>query len=260
MIKFLIHSSIILVLTIITQIGGILYLLSILLFYKYTRRIKLMVFTSLYLLATFFIVPKIAPLFGRVKIANTPYLTQHSLFTVLCNRNYVRPTLHKVLQKTGKQLQTYYPGVKISYLDACFPFFDGFPLLPHLSHKDGKKIDLNFMYLLPSGQPTSQGPSVSGYGVFQAPKPGEQNKPAYCHQKGYWQYSFTKYLTFGSTDELRYSSKHTKKLVQLLLRQSAVKKIFLEPHLIQRMGIQHSKLRFHGCKAVRHDDHLHVQL
>ena len=35
---------------------------------------------------------------------------------------------------------------------------------------------------------------------------------------------------------------------------------WLEPHLKNRLGITHSKLRFQGCQAVRHDDHIDVQM
>ena len=33
-------------------------------------------------------------------------------------------------------------NIEIHYLDANFPFINKFPLLPHLSHNDGKKIDI----------------------------------------------------------------------------------------------------------------------
>ena len=37
-------------------------------------------------------------------------------------------------------------------------------------------------------------------------------------------------------------------------------KDFIEPHLAKRLGATTSKIRFQGCKAARHDDHIHVQL
>ena len=39
-----------------------------------------------------------------------------------------------------------------------------------------------------------------------------------------------------------------------------IDKIFLEPHLKDRFGLQSPKVRFAGCRAARHDDHLHVQI
>ena len=37
-------------------------------------------------------------------------------------------------------------------------------------------------------------------------------------------------------------------------------KVFIEPHLRRRLGVESSKLRFQGCRAARHDDHIHMQL
>jgi hypothetical protein len=39
-----------------------------------------------------------------------------------------------------------------------------------------------------------------------------------------------------------------------------VEKIFLEPHLAQRLGVSSPLIRFQGCNAARHDDHIHVQV
>gem|GEM_PF-4776906 len=56
--------------TILTQIGGIIYLISILLIKKPNqKRLKrLGFFIGLYLFTTFLIVPNLAPFFGREKI------------------------------------------------------------------------------------------------------------------------------------------------------------------------------------------------
>lgn len=50
-------------------------------------------------------------------------------------------------------------------------------------------------------------------------------------------------------------------LVAAFARRRAIGKLFLEPHLKSRWRLgAYDKIRFHGCKAVRHDDHLHIQL
>jgi hypothetical protein len=37
--------------------------------------------------------------------------------------------------------------------------------------------------------------------------------------------------------------------------------IFIEPYLAARLGVQASPaLGFQGCRAARHDDHIHVQI
>ena len=57
-----------------------------------------------------------------------------------------------------------------------------------------------------------------------------------------------------------FSERGTQKLISSLLKQQNLGKIFLEPHLRQRLDLQHPKLRYQGCRSVRHDDHIHIQL
>jgi hypothetical protein len=155
-----------------------------------------------------------------------------------------------------------YPGTTISYLDASFPFFDGFPLAPHLSHDDGKKLDLSFTYLDAStGKRTSDIPSFIGYGVCEEPHAGEKNIPDYCRAQGAWQYSLLlKLAPQQNKRNFRFDPQRNKKLINLIAGHNKIGKIFIEPHLKTRMGLQSTTIRFHGCKAVRHDDHIHIQL
>ncbi|WP_340199037.1 hypothetical protein [Ascidiimonas sp. W6] len=262
--KILFHLLLVILLTAITQIGGILWLISLLILKKESRNYRLkqtFLFLAIYVVFTLFLVPFTAPYAGRQKISNNTMVTYHTVFTVLLNRNYVKPQLHEILQKTALKFQKQYPNIKITYLDASFPFFDGFPLLPHLSHNDGKKIDLAFIYRDVSGVITNQKPSVSGYGVFEEPTKRNFNQTAFCKSKGYFQYDFPKYLTFGTINsKLSLHAKATAHLVQLLANNGNTSKIFIEPHLKTKLRLSSKKIRFHGCQAVRHDDHLHLQL
>ncbi|MGL5011317.1 MAG: hypothetical protein ACRC6I_15670, partial [Paracoccaceae bacterium] len=52
----------------------------------------------------------------------------------------------------------------------------------------------------------------------------------------------------------------TAALVTQLTQDSRVAKIFVEPPLATRLSLAHPKIRFQGCRAARHDDHLHIQL
>ena len=262
--KKLLHGIIFLLLTVITQIGGIIYLISIVLI-KSTAHKKLIkrlgVFIALYLIATFLIVPNVAPIFGREKIKETEFLKAHSIFYKLANRNYVRPELNKTLAQIASEFEKQHSGIKMVYLDANFPFIDKFPLLPHLSHNDGKKIDVSLIYENPNGQLTNKKPSVSGYGVYESPKPKEYNQTTVCKKEGYWQYDFPKYLTLGRINkDIQFSENGTRNLVDLILKQHTIGKMFIEPHLKTRLHLVNKKIRFHGCQAVRHDDHIHFQL
>lgn len=262
LIKIILHTIIITFLTIITQIGGIVYLLNLLITSQIKRDTKFkkaLMFLSLYLFVIFFIIPNVAPLFGREKVKHTKKIKPTNYITVLLNRNYVRPELNKLLQNTENRLKS--TNIEIHYLDANFPFINGFPLLPHLSHNDGKKIDISLVYETKKGKITNKQKSISGYGVFESPKLKEHNQIEVCKNKGYFQYDYPKYVTFGKINKgLMFSEKGTKKLINSILNDKSLGKLFIEPHLKQRLKLNNSKVRYHGCKAVRHDDHIHVQL
>lgn len=216
---------------------------------------------ALYLFATFLVIPLLAPVLGREPVKETKLIKAHSFFTKLLNRNYVRPELNSVLNNTSIALNKKYPEIKLLYLDANFPFINKFPLLPHLSHNDGRKIDLSLIYVNKQGKLTNKKPSVSGYGAFVEPVNKEKSQTVKCKKKAYWQYDFTKYMTFGKINkDLLFSNKANRFLLKDLLKQASIQKIFIEPHLKTRMKLTHPKIRFHGCQAVRHDDHIHIQI
>ena len=264
LLKIIFHFVIFVLLTALTQIGGLIYLVSILIIKSKTekRRLKkISIFISLYLISTFFIVPNLAPIFGREKIKESNFIVANTIFTKLLNRNYVRADLNNALEQIALGLDKKHKGIKLMYLDANFPFIDKFPLLPHLSHNDGKKIDISLIYEDENENLTNKKPSISGYGVFENPKKGEYKQLEVCQKKGYWQYDFPKYLTFGSLNKnIQFSERATKNLVLEVLKQPEIGKIFIEPHLKSRMNLTNYKIRFHGCQAVRHDDHIHIQL
>src|SRR5262245_48341070 len=128
-------------------------------------------FVVLYAAATFGLVPAWAALGGRVALPcyaepGRPFAAGHPLYCVL-NRHYVEPRLATLLTELSRQVDRAHPGTTTLYLDGNFPFLDGFPLLPHLSHNDGRKLDLAYYYQTPNG----------------AYRPGELRSPV-----GYWAY------------------------------------------------------------------------
>ncbi|HWW11730.1 MAG TPA: hypothetical protein VN018_04370, partial [Brevundimonas sp.] len=57
----------------------------------------------------------------------------------------------------------------------------------------------------------------------------------------------------------RLDEARTKALLETLIADHRVRRVLIEPHLERRMGLWgHPKLRFAGCQAARHDDHIHV--
>lgn len=246
--------------TLLTQIGGVLYAISFVSF-RQSKIKRWLCFLVLYTGCTFFVVPYLAPLFGREKIAANNQIIVHSFFTTLCNRNYVVPEMNVVLSNTINTMVKKHPLIEIHCLDANFPFWNGFPLLPHLSHADGKKLDISLVYKDAEGKPTNNKPTRSGYGVFVEPKPKEYDQIEVCRAKGYWQYDFPKYLTFGTIhQDLIFSEEGTRDLLKAILQEPSVTKVFIEPHIRTRLSLRHAKLRYHGCRAVRHDDHIHLQV
>jgi len=246
-----------LLLTVITQIGGFVLVLTLWIRSKFKSN-ALIVFISLYLISTLLIVPLIAPILGREVVKNSHNIEATSYLSILLNRNYVKPQLNKLLSQTANNLKN--SNIKIKYLDASFPFIDKFPLLPHLSHNDGKKIDISFVYEDSNGM-VNEKKSLSGYGIFVPFKKGEYEQTKHCKSKGFFQYDFPKYLTFGKINEhLVFSEKGTKILIDALLKNRSLGKLFIEPNLKKRLGLRDHRVRNHGCHAVRHDDHIHIQL
>ncbi|MGL4321023.1 MAG: hypothetical protein ACRCS3_09185, partial [Paracoccaceae bacterium] len=52
----------------------------------------------------------------------------------------------------------------------------------------------------------------------------------------------------------------TAALIRLLAADPRVAKVFVEPPLAAALGLSDPKIRFQGCRAARHDDHIHFQL
>ncbi len=253
--KLIGHILFIALLTILTQVGGLLWLMSVFIAVKLQKR-KRYIFPIIYLICNIIIVPIVAPYFGRRKlpVIKSVLKPQNHIYPLLF-RNYVDNELYDVLEQSTIDLA--HLGIKTTYLDANFPFFNGFPLFPHLSHNDGKKIDIAFMYL-DNNNKTDQKPSFMGYGAFiNLNNPTSKN----CINKGYWQYDLTKYLSPDKSKAFQLDKENTKTLIQGLLYRNKNSKIFIEPYLKKELGlVEYDNVRFHGCQAVRHDDHIHLQI
>src|SRR5688572_13874700 len=260
-------------LTVLTQVGGVIYLISSST-HKYIDKwftnkgirwvSKLASFLILYSIASFYIVPIIAKPFGRVALplTRTDNLQPLNFLTCLLNRHYVRPELKQTTIEIAGVMNRKFPGTVVNYLDANFPFINGFPLVPHLSHNDGKKLDIAFCYIEnESGKPSNDVPSIIGYGISEEPRANEVNTANLCANKGSWQYTFLmKVIPQSNKSNFSFDSTRTRELVNHFAAKSAIGKIFIEPHLKTRLKLTNNKIRFHGCQAVRHDDHIHVQL
>ena len=143
-------------------------------------------------------------------------------------------------------------------LEGNFPFIDGFPLLPHLSHRDGRKVDLAYFYRSTKGNAAipHASPSWLGYFIYEQPREGEPTPCAGRWTPLRWDFKwFQPQSPSWHLDEQRTAS-----MLSWLKNQPQVYRIFIEPHLAQRLGLVGGKVRFQGCQAARHDDHIHVEV
>ncbi len=260
-----------LLLTLITQIGGFIYgiykIISIRFFKKKKRVFKYSFFIILYLFFSLFIIPPLAQLNNRVPL---PYFYNEKIpiqparfFYCILNRHYVTPNLKKTIQEISLNFKNEHPNIRLIYLDANFPFINGFPLLPHKSHNDGKKLDLSFIYHhKKTKEIINKVPNFIGYGFCEMPKNKEKNIPEYCSNKGYWQYNLLQKTSLNFNKKIYiFDEKKNKNLLIEIAQHPQIKKIFIEPHLKSRLQLNHiDKIRFQGCASVRHDDHIHIQL
>jgi hypothetical protein len=260
----------IVILTVLTQVGGAILLLCILVAYLLRKRYKWIYkplpitlgFPIIYLLFTLAFIPLLAPLGGRVALpCFDGKLSPLTIGTCLCNRQYVARELRAVAEDAAEVMSNSFNDSKLYYLDANFPFINGFPLLPHLSHNDGKKLDLAFFYKdSATNAPTDGTPSPIGYGVYAGPVGDEIITAKQCGSN--WQYGILEHIVpQDKADKMVLDEKRTKALMVIFGKDNRVKKIFIEPHLKQRLGLMgYAKIRFQGCHSVRHDDHVHIQL
>ena len=113
-------------LTLLTQTGGIIFILSIYISRKTKQDFigkRVATFLILYFVFTLLIIPFIAPIFGREKVVNTNKIKPTNYISVLLNRNYARPEMNKVLLAIESDLNKKNSTIEIRYLDANFPYY-----------------------------------------------------------------------------------------------------------------------------------------
>ncbi|MCB9947245.1 MAG: hypothetical protein H6842_05370 [Rhodospirillaceae bacterium] len=212
------------------------------------------------------VVPPLARLGGRVPLQcfagdAAPYQAVSPLFCA-ANRHYVAPEVRMMVEALAQGLAARYPGTVVQYLDAGLPFVDGFPLVPHLSHDDGGKIDLAYFYQDGDG---AYVPGLHrwpiGYWAFEQPLPGAR-LPCAGMAAGFtlrWDMGWLQpLLPAHPVDTPRMVA-----MLAWLLNQgtaAGVRTVLLEPHLADRWQVGGAALRFQGCRAARHDDHVHVSV
>jgi hypothetical protein len=127
------------------------------------------------------------------------------------------------------------------------------PLLPHLSHDDGKKLDFAFFYTEDGRYIPGKTRSPIGYWAFET-LDHPNCPPAFPTLR--WDLAWLQPLWPDRPLE----PQRTKALIQAFLDDLRVGRVFVEPPLALALDVQGPSLGFQGCRAARHDDHIHIQL
>lgn len=252
MLRVLGHGSVVVFLTLLTQLGGLAWLGALAI-----SRIRAGTFLAVFVLlyGTLWIGARTyAAETGRVSIPCTgsepgQAVTLSPIYCAL-NRSYAHPELAALADDLASHIETRFPGTRTFVLDAGFPFIDGFPLLPHVSHDDGRKIDLALWY---EGGGTR---SPLGYFAFERPRAGD---PQPCDGPGLLRWDLS-WLQPAFPDKPLDEARTAEALRWLSANLPQNGKLFIEPHLARRLGVERPNIRFQGCRAARHDDHIHVQI
>ena len=261
------------VLTLATQVGGLILILAWLIGrYAFPvslcgwRRIAALatLFAGLYAALSIFLVPPLAAVGGRIPLpcraeSDRPFAAAHPLYCVM-NRHYVDPRLAMLLTALSREINRTHPGTLTVFLDASFPFLDRFPLLPHLSHGDGRKLDIAYYYGAPDGSYLpGQLRSPIGYWAFE--QPGAATSP--CQTQSWLSLRWDMKALQRFYPDRPLEPERTRAALRWLVTegpQFGVERVFIEPYLAVRLGVSSPILGFQGCRAARHDDHIHFQI
>jgi hypothetical protein len=165
-------------------------------------------------------------------------------------RQFVTPRVRATLLAASEAFAARHPGRVVRYMEASWPSGER-PMPPHLSHGDGREIDIVLFYEDRSGRPKRQ-PTASGYGGFEPPR---REAERVCQGVA----STHSFPDPPPTRAWRLDEAASADPMRLLLADRRVRRIFIEPHLKGRLGfVADARVRFAGCQAARHDDHLHV--
>lgn len=269
MLRLAFHFAIVLLLTLLTQVGGVAYLIVLAVSRLWgVRRWWLTVGGFLLAYAGLAVATGIvAPMFGRVPLScwasDADRLVVRSPIYCALNRNYVTQRVRDLAQALADQMNKEFPGTTTIALDANFPFLNGFPLLPHLSHADGRKLDFAYYYKDAAGAfLNSETRSPIGYFAFEQPADGDELpcKGRNDWLTGRWDLDVIQPLFPAYRIEEQRTVAAIGWLTTEGVSRFGVEKLFLEPHLKNALGITDDHVRFQGCRAARHDDHIHVQV
>ena len=147
------YVAIFIALTLLTQVGGAIFVIALLADRWFLPTLQgwrraaatTAIFVFLYQALSATVVPALAAAGGRIPLpcypdAGRPFAAGSRWYCIL-NRHYADARFVALMTELSQAVDRAHPGTITLYLDGNFPFVDGFPLLPHLSHNDGRKLD-----------------------------------------------------------------------------------------------------------------------
>ena len=185
------------ILTILSQVGGIILLLWLLLYQFFKKRLKntwvrrgvhVVGFVVFYLFFMFIIIPPLARIQDRVPLpmSKSGALVPVTYWTAIFGRNYIKSEGRDKLETIAEAFVKKHPELKVKYMDCNYPFRfigsdeihknTGFPILeglfPHFTHL-GDKADIALIYNDEEGNPSNLTPTAIGYGSSVEPNKDE---------------------------------------------------------------------------------------
>lgn len=249
-------------LTLVTQVGGLWLWPTWGLLFEATRdqprvrrwALRLALSTAVYLVGSLVLLPVVAERTGRVRLplgptASTPVGPQSWLY-VLANRSYVRPHTAEAFLAAARATAAEHPGTVVRYLDAGFPFAT-IPLLPHLSHRDGERIDVALLFER-DGRPVDQALSPIGYWGYARESVGSTCEPSWTDLR--WDLDPLQPLW----PDLALDVDRNRAFLRHVAADPRVCSILLEPTLHGLLAAP--KLHANPCGVARHDDHSHLTI
>lgn len=249
MLRLLLHLCAIVILTALTLVGGLAWAIALLLRTRWRLPAFVLAYGGLWILAV-----ALAPVTGRVPLpcSGTPLRMQSPAYCLML-RHFVSPSLAAVAADAALAVDRTHPGTVTLALDGSFPFFDGLPLLPHLSHDDGEKLDLALYYSADGAYAPGITRSTIGYWAFET-LDQPNCPPAFPTLR--WVLDWLQPLWPDRPLE----PNRTATLLRTVWDDPRIGRVFVEPPLALELGVTGERLGFQGCRAARHDDHIHIQL
>ena len=238
------HLSVAALLTLVTQVGGLAWLMAL------PFRHRWLTFAAAYAVLSF-VAWAAAPQFGRVAMPCAGELLRPATpLTCALNRHYVAPELRRAAEALSTAMGIRFPGTVTETLDGGFPI--PMPMLPHLSHGDGRRLDLALWWRDADGYAPGLSPSPIGYfGYAEGPS---DCPPRVLDLRWDWRW------LQNALPERRPDLPRLAEALRFLEGDPRIGTVLMEPHLAAATGVEAGKVRFQGCRAARHDDHIHIQL